>query len=388
MNRSSPSLDSVHSALCGIHNSDSGVELVTSQSLRCLDIAGKNISLELELGYPANSRHEEFRHRIHSALQEIPGFHEADITIKNSIAAHQACPSSRPVPGVKNVIASTAGKAGVGKSTTVVNLALALTVEGARVGLLEADIFEPSIPTMLGISRQHPVSEDGERMEPLVAHGIEVMSIGFLVESDAPMIWRGPMAVHALNQLLFETHWHDLDYLLIDLPPGAGDIPMSVIKKAPVSGALVITTPHEVALADGRKSLQMLEKMDVPILGVVENMSTHVCPNCGHAEHIYGVGGGEKLGNSFGVECLGWLPLEISIRKMADEGYPVMLGAPASRTADIYRSIARRMGARLVMRLKEWQAKPSPVSGIEVEKMDCEEIDLPRPYSEYEERRV
>jgi len=252
----------------------------------------------------------------------------------------------KPMPGIRNIIAVASGKGGVGKSTVAVNLALALKAEGARVGILDADIYGPSQPLMLG-SKDRPTSPDGTRMNPILAHGLQAMSIGFLIDDEQPMIWRGPMVTQALGQLLTETRWDDLDYLVVDLPPGTGDIQLSLSQRMPVSGAVIVTTPQDIALLDARKGLQMFRKVEVAVLGVVENMSTHVCSSCGHEEAIFGAGGGERLAQQYGVELLGQLPLDIRIRQQADGGNPTVAAAPESELARRYRAIARKAAARL-----------------------------------------
>ena len=265
------------------------------------------------------------------------------------IAAHAVQPNLSPLPRVRNIIAIGSGKGGVGKSTTAVNLALALAAEGARVGVLDADVYGPSIPTMLGLSGR-PDSPDGKSIEPMRAHGIEAMSIGLLVEQDTPMIWRGPMATSALTQLLGETRWGGeevLDYLVIDLPPGTGDIQLTLAQKIPVAGAVVVTTPQDVATLDAKKALKMFEKVQVPVLGLVENMAVHICTNCGHAEHIFGQGGGERMAAAYGVPLLGSLPLEVAIREQGDVGTPVVAAAPGSTAAEAYRRLARNVVAEL-----------------------------------------
>ena len=265
------------------------------------------------------------------------------------IHAHAVQPNLGPLPRVRNILAVGSGKGGVGKSTTAVNLALALAADGARVGVLDADVYGPSIPTMLGLSGR-PDSPDGKSIEPMRAHGIEAMSIGLLVEQDTPMIWRGPMATSALSQLLGETRWggeEGLDYLVIDLPPGTGDIQLTLAQKIPVAGAIVVTTPQEVATLDARKALKMFEKVQVPVLGLVENMAVHVCSNCGHAEHIFGQGGGERMAAAYGVPLLGSLPLEVAIREQGDAGTPIVASAPQSAAAEAYRAFARNLVAEL-----------------------------------------
>ena len=260
------------------------------------------------------------------------------------------------VPGVAAIIAVASGKGGVGKSTTAVNLALALSVEGARVGLLDADIYGPSQPRMLG-ARQQPESPDGKTLNPIVSYNIQSMSIGYLIEEDTPMVWRGPMVTQTLEQLLRDTRWHDLDYLIIDLPPGTGDTQLTLSQKVPVSGAIIVTTPQDIALLDARKGLKMFEKVEVPVLGVVENMSIHICSQCGHEEHIFGAGGGQRMAEEYEVPFLGSLPLDIRIREETDNGQPTVIAEPDSRIAELYRDIARRASARLSLQAKNYSHK-------------------------------
>ena len=263
----------------------------------------------------------------------------------------------KPLKGVKNIVAVASGKGGVGKSTTAANLALALAQEGARVGLLDADIYGPSMPQMMGLVGQQPESDDGKTMHPLKAHGVQTMSIGFMIDVDSPMVWRGPMVTQALEQLLNQTNWDDLDYLVVDMPPGTGDTQLTLAQKVPVTGAIIVTTPQDIALIDARKGLKMFEKVGIPILGLVENMSIHICSKCGHEEHIFGHGGGEQMCKDYETEFLGALPLELAIREMADSGKPTVVGAPDSRTAEIYRTIARRVAVKVAERAKDMTHK-------------------------------
>ncbi|HSX63697.1 MAG TPA: iron-sulfur cluster carrier protein ApbC [Pseudoxanthomonas sp.] len=272
-----------------------------------------------------------------------------EVLLDFRVVSHAVQPSLAPLPRVRNIIAIGSGKGGVGKSTTAVNLALALAAEGAKVGVLDADVYGPSIPAMLGLSGK-PESPDNKSIEPMRAFGVEAMSIGFLVEADTPMIWRGPMATSALTQLLNDTLWGDLDYLLIDLPPGTGDIQLTLAQKIPVAGAVIVTTPQDIATLDAKKALKMFEKVDVPVLGIIENMAVHTCSNCGHVEHLFGEGGGQKMAAQYGVPLLGSLPLDIAIREQGDAGQPVVVSAPDSAVAQAYRQTARMMAARLAMR--------------------------------------
>jgi len=280
-----------------------------------------------------------------NAIQDIPGVSQ----VQDRISAHAVQPGLSPSPRVKNVIAVGSGKGGVGKSTTAVNLALALHAEGARVGILDADVYGPSIPTMLGLSGK-PESPDNKSIEPMRAFGVETMSIGFLVDADTPMIWRGPMATSALTQLFNDTRWDDLDYLLIDLPPGTGDIQLTLAQKIPVAGAVIVTTPQDIATLDAKKALAMFQKVNVHVLGIVENMAVHVCSNCGHEEHLFGEGGGERMAAQYGVPLLGSLPLDIAIREQGDAGRPLVVAAPDSAVAQAYRQVARAMAAELAKR--------------------------------------
>ena len=269
--------------------------------------------------------------------------------LQQRISAHAVQPGLTPSLRVRNVIAVGSGKGGVGKSTTAVNLALALHAEGARVGILDADVYGPSIPTMLGLSGK-PESPDNKSIEPMRAFGVEAMSIGFLVDADTPMIWRGPMATSALTQLFNDTRWDDLDYLLIDLPPGTGDIQLTLAQKIPVAGAVVVTTPQDIATLDAKKALKMFQKVEVAVLGIIENMALHVCSQCGHEEHLFGEGGGQRMAAQYGVPLLGSLPLDISIREQGDVGQPIMVAATGSQVADAYRQAARALVVQLELR--------------------------------------
>jgi ATP-binding protein involved in chromosome partitioning len=283
---------------------------------------------------------------VADALLGLDGIGRITVNVSRKIVAHKAQQGVSLLPNVKNIIAVASGKGGVGKSTTSVNLALALAAEGATVGLLDADIYGPSQPQMLGISGR-PESADGKSMEPMQAHGIQAMSIGFLIDTDTPMVWRGPMVTGALEQLLRETNWHDLDYLVIDLPPGTGDIQLTLAQKIPVTGAIIVTTPQDIALLDARKGLKMFEKVNIPILGIVENMSTHICSKCGHEEHIFGAGGGELMAKDYNVDLLGSLPLDIGIRMQADSGKPTVIAEPDSKVTAIYKEIARKAAIKI-----------------------------------------
>jgi ATP-binding protein involved in chromosome partitioning len=322
-----------------------GRGLVSAGAVRRAEPVGDGARVEIELGFPAAGYRRTLIDAVRTALRERLGT-DAEVTVSWKITAHAVQNNLQTLPQIRNIIAVASGKGGVGKSTVAVNLALALHAEGARVGILDADIYGPSQPRMLGTS-ERPSSPDGKRMNPIIAHGLQAMSIGFLVDDDQPMIWRGPMVTQALAQLLGETAWDDLDYLIVDLPPGTGDIQLSLSQRIPVSGAVIVTTPQDVALLDARKGLQMFRKVEVPVLGVVENMAWHTCSNCGHHEAIFGEGGGARLAAQYGTELLGQLPLELRIREQADSGRPTVIAEPESETAQRYRSIARLVAARL-----------------------------------------
>ncbi|MDP3743200.1 MAG: iron-sulfur cluster carrier protein ApbC [Methylotenera sp.] len=325
---------------------NTGKDFISSKSARNIKIDGNDVCLDIVLGYPAKSVMADIQALVANALTTLPGIGRVTVNVSSKIVAHKAQQGVTLLPNIKNIIAVASGKGGVGKSTTSVNLALALAAEGATVGLLDADIYGPSQPQMLGISGR-PESIDGKSMEPMQAHGIQAMSIGFLIDNDTPMVWRGPMVTGALEQLLRETKWSGLDYLIIDLPPGTGDIQLTLAQKIPVTGAIIVTTPQDVALLDARKGLKMFEKVNIPILGIVENMSTHICSNCGHEEHIFGAGGGELMAKDYHVDLLGSLPLDIGIRIQADSGKPTVIAEPDGKVAGIYKEIARKAAIKI-----------------------------------------
>ena len=333
-----------------------GKDLVSSQCVSEITINGATVAVEIVLGFPAAGYHQALREALAPLLMALDGVEQVEIGIRSEVVSHSVQRGVKPLPKIRNIIAVASGKGGVGKSTTAVNLALALAAEGGSVGILDADIYGPSQPRMLG-SSERPKSRDGRSMEPVMAHGLQSMSIGYLVDEDTPMIWRGPMVTQALEQLLRDTQWQDMDYLVIDLPPGTGDIQLSMSQKIPVSGAVIVTTPQDIALIDARKAVKMFEKVAVPVLGVVENMSTHICSQCGHEEAIFGSGGGAQMAADYGVELLGSLPLDINIRTGADSGNPSVIGAPDSAVAQSYRDIARRVAARLALQGKDYSAR-------------------------------
>jgi ATP-binding protein involved in chromosome partitioning len=306
------------------------------------------VSLDVLLGYPAKSVWDEIRAMVEAHLKKtLSGVGKISVSVSSKVVPHAVQRGVKLVDGVKNIIAVASGKGGVGKSTTAVNLALALAAEGARVGMLDADIYGPSQPTMLGISGQ-PESTDGKTMNPMTSHGLQAMSIGFLINGeDTPMVWRGPMVTQALEQLLHQTKWDNLDYLVVDLPPGTGDIQLTLAQKVPVTGAVIVTTPQDIALMDARKGLKMFEKVGIKIVGIVENMSTHICSKCGHEEHIFGAGGGEKMCADYNTEFLGSLPLDIQIREQTDSGKPTVVADPDGNIAKVYKQIARRIAVKV-----------------------------------------
>ena len=336
----------IQNALKTLIDPNTGKDFITSKSAKNIQINADKVSLDIVLGYPAKSVMADVQALVVQHLKTLAGVSEVTVNIGSRIVAHKVQQGVNLLPNVKNIIAVASGKGGVGKSTTSVNLALALAAEGANVGLLDADIYGPSPPQMLGISGR-PESTDGKSMQPMLAHGIQAMSIGFLVDIDTPMVWRGPMVTGALEQLLRDTKWNDLDYLVIDLPPGTGDIQLTLAQKIPVTGAIIVTTPQDIALLDARRGLKMFEKVNIPILGIVENMSTHICSNCGHEEHIFGAGGGAQMCADYNVDLLGSLPLDISIREQTDSGKPTVINTPDSKIANIYKEIARKAAIKI-----------------------------------------
>jgi ATP-binding protein involved in chromosome partitioning len=335
---------------------NTGTDFVSTKALKNLQINGADVSFDIELGYPAKSQIPGLRRALVTAAKGVAGVGNVSVNITTKVVAHAAQRGVALLPNVKNIVAVASGKGGVGKSTTAVNLALALAAEGASVGLLDADIYGPSQPMMMGIDGR-PDSSDGKTMDPLENYGVQVMSIGFLVNQDEAMIWRGPMATQALEQLLRQTNWKDLDYLIVDLPPGTGDIQLTLSQRVPMTGAVIVTTPQDIALLDARKGIKMFEKVGVPILGIVENMAVHVCSNCGHTEHIFGADGGKKMAAEYKMDYLGALPLDIRIREMADSGKPTVVGDPDGDVAAIYKAVARQVAVKIAAKAKDFSSK-------------------------------
>ena len=351
------SMDAVQSALKALIDPNTQKDYVSSRAVKSLRVEGDVVVVDIELGYPAKTQHAAIRGAVEQAVAAVPGVARVEVGVASKIVAHAVQRSLKPLAGVRNIIAVASGKGGVGKSTTATNLALALAQEGASVGLLDADIYGPSIPQMLGLAGKQPESSDGEKMDPLEAYGVQTMSIGFMIDVDSPMVWRGPMVTQALEQLINQTKWRDLDYLIVDMPPGTGDTQLTLAQKVPVTGAVIVTTPQDIALIDARKGFKMFEKVGIPILGLVENMSIHICSKCGHEEHIFGQGGGEKMCADFKVPFLGALPLDIQIRTEADSGAPTVVADPDGRIASIYKQIARKVAVRIAERSKDMTHK-------------------------------
>lgn len=346
----------VRAALAEIVDPNTRKSFAESKSVRNLKVEGDQVSFDLVLGYPAASVQEEIRQMVSATVKALTGTQVVNVSVQSEIIAHAVQHGVKQIPGVRNVIAVASGKGGVGKSTTAVNLALALLAEGAKVGLLDADIYGPSQPMMLGLTGR-PEPHGDNMWEPMMGHGLQAISIGLMIDMDTPMVWRGPMVTSALEQLVRQTFWQDLDYLIVDLPPGTGDIQLTLSQRVPVTGAVIVTTPQDIALLDARKGLKMFEKVNVPILGVVENMSIHICSNCGHAEHIFGEGGAERMGKEYGVEVLGALPLDIKIREQTDSGRPTVVADPEGTSAKIYKQIARRVAVRISELAKDMTSK-------------------------------
>ena len=348
--------DQVLAALAAVKDPNTGQDFVSTKSVKNLQVTGDDVAFDVELGYPAKSQVPALRQQLVAAARGVAGVGNVSVNVTTRVIPHAVQRGVQLMPNVKNIIAVASGKGGVGKSTTAVNLALALAAEGAAVGVLDADIYGPSQPMMLGIDAR-PESDDGKTMEPLENHGVQVMSIGFLVNPDEAMIWRGPMATQALEQLLRQTNWRDLDYLVVDLPPGTGDIQLTLSQRVPMTGAVIVTTPQDIALLDARKAVAMFEKVGVPIIGLVENMAVHVCSNCGHAEHIFGEGGGKRYADERNIPYLGALPLDINIRVQADSGMPTVVADPDGKLAGIYKDVARQVAVKVAQKAKDFSAK-------------------------------
>src|SRR3954451_6205792 len=345
----------VQSVLKSLVDPNTGKDFVATRSLRNVKVSGDDVSLEIELGYPGKSQYEPIRRQLTQALKSA-GASAVNVKVGSKVVAHAVQRGVKLVPGIKNIIAVASGKGGVGKSTTAVNLALGLSAEGASVGVLDADIYGPSQPMMLGITGR-PESRDGKSLEPMMGHGLQAISIGFLIDVDTPMVWRGPMVTQALEQLLKDTRWRELDYLVVDLPPGTGDIQLTLAQKVPVTGTVIVTTPQDIALIDAKKGLKMFEKVGIPILGIVENMSFHVCPKCGHESHIFGSGGAAKMCKDYATELLGQLPLDESIQQQADSGKPTVVSDPDGKITEIYRRIARRCAVKIAESQRDMTSK-------------------------------
>ncbi len=348
-------------ALKTVTDPNTGKDFVSARQLKNLRIEGGDVAFDVELGYPAKSQIAGLRKALIAAARTVAGVENVSANLATKITAHAVQRGVQLLPNVKNIVAVASGKGGVGKSTTAVNLALALAAEGAAVGILDADIYGPSQPMMMGIEGR-PESADGKNMEPMENYGVQVMSIGFLVDSDNPMIWRGPMATQALEQLLRQTHWADLDYLIIDMPPGTGDIQLTLSQRVPLTGAVIVTTPQDIALLDAKRGIKMFEKVGVPILGIVENMAVHVCSNCGHQEHIFGADGGKKMAAEYGMDYLGALPLSMGIRVQADSGRPTVVSDPDGEIAGLYKSMARQVAVKIAQRAKDFSSKFPTIS--------------------------
>ena len=348
-----PSPEAVRAALDAYVDPYLGESLGAAQAVREVSAASQGWAVRIALGYPVGGYHDELTGALTATLAAAGIAGPLALELESDIRAHAVQRMLKPQGEIKNIVAVASGKGGVGKSTVAVNLALAWAAQGARVGLLDADIYGPSQPLMLGLAGQRPRSVDGKHLQPLAAHGVSAMSIGFLVDAEQPMVWRGPMVTQALTQLLSETEWGSLDYLVVDMPPGTGDIQLTLAQRVPVAGAVIVTTPQDIALADARKGLKMFEKVAVPVLGIVENMSVHVCSNCGHVEHTFGAGGGERLAQQYGVRLLGELPLDAHIREEADGGRPTVVAAPDSARARCYFQMARRTAAALALRARD-----------------------------------
>ena len=349
-------VQAIQDAIKTVIDPNTGKDFVSTKAVKNLTVLNGEVAFDVELGYPAKSQFASLSAALIAAAKGVLGVGNVSVNVTSNIVAHAVQRGVQLLPGVKNIVAVASGKGGVGKSTTAVNIALALAAEGARVGLLDADIYGPSLPMMMGLQGR-PESADGKIMEPLENHGVQVMSIGFLVDGDQAMIWRGPMATQALDQLLRQTNWKDLDYLIVDLPPGTGDIQLTLSQRVPMTGAVIVTTPQDIALLDAKKGIKMFEKVGVPILGIVENMAVHVCSNCGHVEHIFGVDGGKKMAEEYNMDYLGALPLALQIRVQADSGQPTVVADPDGEIAGIYKAVARQVAVSIAARNRDFSSK-------------------------------
>lgn len=347
----------LEACLDALVDANTGHTYRSSRALRPLKTDGSSVTVEVVLAYPAQSCFDAIRQQVSEALAGELGDLRLEVSVSSQIGSHAVQRGVPLLPGVKNIIAVASGKGGVGKSTTSVNLALALASEGARVGILDADIYGPSLPLMLGMQGQRPASPDGKSILPIENHGIQTMSMGYMVDDDQAMVWRGPMVTQALMQLLNDTRWDNLDYLVIDLPPGTGDVQLTLAQKIPVTGAVIVTTPQDIALIDARKGLTMFEKVGVPVLGIVENMAMHVCSQCGHVEAIFGSGGGARMAEQYQVELIGQLPLDLAIRQSMDEGRPTLVSAPDSPAAGLYRQIARKVAVKVGEKARDYSSR-------------------------------
>lgn len=358
---SQPDKDAIYQALAYVKDPCTGRSLTELGAIAGVELSGADVKVHVALGYPALSLKAQIEESVCVAVSTVEGVGSVTTDLGWLIKPKATANQKEPLPNVANIIAVASGKGGVGKSTTTTNLALALAAEGARVGVLDADIYGPSQPQMFGVGNVRPQIRGQKHMEPIEAHGIQLNSMGFLVTEQTPMIWRGPMVSGALQQLLNLTLWHDLDYLLIDMPPGTGDIQLTLAQSVPVTGAVIVTTPQDIALLDAKKGIEMFRKVNVPVLGVVENMATHICSNCGHEEHIFGEGGGARIAADYQTQCLGSLPLTLSIREQMDRGEPTVVAEPDSDITETYLAIARQMAANL------WVSEGVQVPVIEVD---------------------
>lgn len=355
-----PSRTEIEHALAQYRDPYTGADLVSSGCLRSLTLDGATVRAELVLGYAADGIVGGIEQMLKVAVENVEAVESAEIRVSWQVGSAPVQGSLPALHNVKNIIAVASGKGGVGKSTTAVNLALALAGEGARVGVLDADIYGPSMGLMLGLPEgTRPQIRDGKAFIAPQAHGVQVMSMAFLADENTPMVWRGPMVSGALMQLLTQTEWDDLDYLVVDMPPGTGDIQLTLAQKVPVTGAVIVTTPQDLALLDARRGIEMFRKVNIPVLGVVENMAVHVCSNCGHAEHLFGEGGGERLAGQYGVDLLASMPLSMMIREQADVGRPTVIAEPECQISMIYRDMARHVGARIAARAGQGGAMPN-----------------------------